>query len=183
MLRVMGKALACAVTLTLGVTVAGHFVSAQVGAAPSALPALFAEGVRKLTAANSNDQRFDVMTQLLETRGVPFTVEPFRSRSRWNANPVRRAAISSVTIGEGPEDLIIGAHYDAPRLRDGSLSPGAVDNAASSVMLVDLAASLRSGRFPLRIRLLWFDMEELGFIGSSRYVTAHRGDRICITSH
>ena len=83
-----------------------------------------------------------------------------------------------VTLGEGPEEVVIGAHYDAVRLADGSLSQGAVDNAASSVMLIRLAEALRTEKLPVRLRVVWFDMEELGLIGSAQYVKQHSADRI-----
>jgi len=44
---------------------------------------------------------------------------------------VLRASRDSVTYS-----IVVGAHYDAVRLSDGTLSRGAVDNAASSVILV-----------------------------------------------
>jgi Zn-dependent M28 family amino/carboxypeptidase len=37
---------------------------------------------------------------------------------------------------------------------------------------------LRGERLAARVRLVWFDFEEGGLIGSQRYVEAHRGDRI-----
>ena len=83
-----------------------------------------------------------------------------------------------VTLGEGPEEVVIGAHYYVVRLADGSLSQGAVDNAASSVMLIRLAEALRTETLPVRLRVVWFDMEELGLIGSAQYVKQHSADRI-----
>ena len=82
-----------------------------------------------------------------------------------------------MTVGEGPELVVIGAHYDAARLADGSLSRGAVDNAASSVMLVRVAEALRAEKLAVRVRIVWFDMEELGLVGSAHYVKQHASDR------
>ena len=42
--------------------------------------------------------------------------------------------------------IVVGAHYDAARLADGTLSKGAVDNAASAVILVRLAETLSKAR-------------------------------------
>jgi Zn-dependent M28 family amino/carboxypeptidase len=145
-------------------------------AAPA--PSALVNEVRTLTVATTNEQRFDAITAMLTARKIPFTVEPFTIPKPLEREPRTAGRNIVVTIGEGAEDLVIGAHYDAPRLRDGSLSPGAVDNAASSVMLVHLAASLLQERFTRRIRIVWFDMEELGLIGSTRYVEAHKSDRI-----
>src|SRR4029077_9505641 len=83
-----------------------------------------------------------------------------------------------ITLGAGAEEIVVGAHYDAVRLADGSLSRGAVDNAASSVMLVRLAEALTREPIGIRVRIVWFDMEELGLIGSAQYVQKHAADRI-----
>jgi Zn-dependent M28 family amino/carboxypeptidase len=73
--------------------------------------------------------------------------------------------------------VVIGAHYDAVRLPDGTLSRGAVDNAASSVILVRAAEALQRDKLPVRLRIVWFDMEELGLVGSQRYLETHASDR------
>lgn len=136
------------------------------------------DDVRRLTAAQDNDERFDALTALLKGRGVPFTVEPFTIDKPVGREPRTRGRNVVVTIGEGTEDVVVGAHYDAARLRDGSLSRGAVDNAASSVMLVGLASALRGERLSMRARIVWFDMEEIGLLGSLQYLRMHTADRI-----
>ncbi len=147
--------------------------------APSpAQPQGLLEDVRKLEAAETNDGRFDALTALLRARNLTFTVEPFTLDKAIGREPRTEGRNVVVSLGEGPEDLVIGAHYDAVRLADGTLSKGAVDNAASSVMLVRLAETLRGEKFPLRLRIVWFDMEELGLVGSARYVQQHASDRI-----
>jgi hypothetical protein len=142
--------------------------------APS--PASLVEDVRKLSESTTNEQRFDAVTSMLTARKIPFTIEPFRLDKPVRGRSDGRNIV--VTLGQGTEDLVIGAHYDATYLKDGTLSRGAVDNAGSSVMLVHLAEALRNERLPLRVRIVWFDMEELGLLGSTRYLAAHRDDRI-----
>jgi Zn-dependent M28 family amino/carboxypeptidase len=83
-----------------------------------------------------------------------------------------------MTFGSGLGEIVVGAHYDAVRLPDGSLSRGAVDNAASSVMLVRMAEALKADPLPGRVRIVWFDMEELGLLGSAEYVRKHAADTI-----
>jgi peptidase M28-like protein len=136
------------------------------------------EDVGRMAAAASNEARFDVLTTLLRSRGLTFAVEPFTIEKPIGREPRTEGRNVVVTIGEGPEDVVIGAHYDAVRLADGSLSRGAVDNAASSVMLVRLAEALRTEALPVRLRIVWFDMEELGLLGSAHYVKQHSADRI-----
>lgn len=135
------------------------------------------EDVRRLEA-DSNEARFDALTGMLRERGIPFTVEPFRLEKPVGGEPRTEGRNIVVSIGEGPEEILIGAHYDAARSKDGSLSRGAVDNGASTVLLVRLAETLRRNPLSVPIRLVWFDMEELGLMGSAEYVQAHAADRI-----
>jgi Zn-dependent M28 family amino/carboxypeptidase len=146
-------------------------------AVPTQAPALL-DDVRTITVAATNEGRFDALTALLKARNLTFTVEPFTIEKPIGREPRTEGRNLVVTLGEGTEDIVIGAHYDAVRLQDGTLSRGAVDNAASSVILVRLADRLRAEKLPGRIRVVWFDMEELGLIGSAKYVERHAGDRI-----
>ena len=122
---------------------------------------------------DTNEARFDVLTSMLAERHVafvaePFTIEPHKGEPRTEGRNI------VVTIpGRSPE-IVIGAHYDAARLPDGTLSKGAVDNAASAVILVRLAETLSKRRLPAQTRIVFFDMEELGLLGSAEYVRAHR---------
>jgi hypothetical protein len=143
----------------------------QLTAAPTAESLV--EDVRKLTVANDNDQRFDALTALLSARNITYNVEPFTVPKQIGLEPRTQGRNIVVSIGEGSGEVVVGAHYDAARLRDGTLSRGAVDNAASSVMLVYLADALRAARLPMRVQVVWFDMEELGLVGSARYVADH----------
>jgi Zn-dependent M28 family amino/carboxypeptidase len=115
---------------------------------------------------------------MLKARNLPFTVEPFKIDAAVGREPRTEGRNIVVTLGQGTEDLVIGAHYDAIRLEDGSLSRGAVDNGASSVLLVRVAEALRGSPLARRVRIVWFDMEELGLLGSAHYLKAHAGDRI-----
>jgi len=145
---------------------------------PAPSPAALVDDVRTLTNATTNEARFDAVTALLRARNLPFTVESFTINRAIGAEVRTTGRNIVVSIGDAADEIVIGAHYDAVRLDDGSLSHGAVDNAASSVMLVHVAEALRNERLPNRIRIVWFDMEELGLVGSARYVQAHRSDRI-----
>jgi hypothetical protein len=148
--------------------------------APSSAPRTtsLVDDVRLLAGASTNEARFDALTTMLRGYGLTFAVEPFTIEKPIGREPRTEGRNVVVTLGEGSPDLIIGAHYDAARLPDGSLSRGAVDNAASSVILVRLAEALRKEPPPVRIRIVWFDMEELGLIGSGQYVKQHAADRV-----
>jgi hypothetical protein len=136
------------------------------------------DDLRTLTVAQDNDGRFDAVTALLRARNLAFTVEPFTIEKPAGAEPRTQGRNVVLSLGSGSEEIVVGAHYDAKRIPGGSLSAGAVDNGASAVMLIRMAEALRSEVLPVRVRFVWFDMEELGLIGSDRYVAAHGSDHV-----
>lgn len=132
----------------------------------------------RLAASATNEERFDALTALLRARKIAFAVEPFTIPAAVEKEPRTEGRNIVVTLGKGSTDVVLGAHYDAARLQDGTLSKGAIDNAASSVLLVRLAEALQEETLPFRLRIVWFDMEELGLLGSARYIERHRGDNL-----
>jgi Zn-dependent M28 family amino/carboxypeptidase len=134
--------------------------------------------VEQLTTTASNEARFEAMTALLRARNIPFTVERFTIEKPVGREPRTEGRNIVATFGRGAHPLVVGAHYDAARLPDGTLSHGATDNAGSSVILATIAESLAAQPPAGRVTLVWFDMEELGLIGSQKYVEAHAGDHI-----
>ncbi|MCH7686511.1 MAG: M20/M25/M40 family metallo-hydrolase, partial [Planctomycetes bacterium] len=91
--------------------------------------------------------------------------------------------VVGVIEAEGPlanETIVIGAHYDHLGLgKYGSLSPGvkevhngADDNGSGTAGLLELARrfAARKVKLPRRIVFIAFTAEELGLIGSARYV-------------
>ncbi len=74
-----------------------------------------------------------------------------------------------VVIGSGSRTIILGAHYDAVWLQDGSLSRGAVDNAAGTIVMTRVADALRAAQLRHEVRVVFFDLEEWGLIGSKHY--------------
>lgn len=68
------------------------------------------------------------------------------------------------------EVLLIGAHYDAvPK------SPGADDNASGTVALLEVARSLKGTKHRRTVRLAFFTLEEVGLVGSARYLKDNLG--------
>jgi hypothetical protein len=61
------------------------------------------------------------------------------------------------------EVVLVGAHYDA-------FWSGADDNSSAVAALLEAARVLSTRKFDRTIRLVFFDLEELGFIGSTRHV-------------
>lgn len=162
----------------LAVMAAARAASAQ------SMPNSLIADVRTLAAASNNDARFDALTALLEAHDLPFTVEPFTLDTQPAASPSAaldprtRGRNVVVSMGSGPETIVVGAHYDAMWINGTTLSQGAVDNGASSVMLVHVAAALKTARLPSRVTFVWFDFEESGLLGSARWLEAHADDRI-----
>ena len=121
----------------------------------------------------SNEGRFDALAGMLKAGGIPFAVEPFTIEPRKTDSRTEGRNIVVTLPGREPE-IVIGAHYDAVRQQDGMLSKGAVDNAASVLILVRLAETLQRARLARQVRIVFFDMEELGLLGSERYAQNHR---------
>jgi Zn-dependent M28 family amino/carboxypeptidase len=136
------------------------------------------DDLRRLTIAESNDARFEAMTAMLRARNIPFTIERFTLDRPPGREPRTEGRNIVASFGSGAEAIVAGAHYDAVRLEDSTLSHGAVDNAGSCVVLLQLAEALKAQAPARRVTLVWFDMEELGLVGSAKYVETHRADRI-----
>jgi hypothetical protein len=138
---------------------------------------LFANAVADVARMerDSNEARFDALTAMLKERGITFEVEPFTIEPN-KREPRTQGRNIVVTIAGRTPEIVVGAHYDAARLADGTLSKGAVDNAASAMILVRLADALSKARPKTQIRIVFFDMEELGLFGSAQFVRSH-GDR------
>ena len=92
----------------------------------------------------SNSERMNVLLGQLRAAGFTPTVETFDGGGR--GGPMQGSNVV-VTIGDGPKEILLTAHYDAVRLRDGAMSQGVIDNAGSVVALIEAAKILRdSGR-------------------------------------
>ncbi len=108
-------------------------------------------------------------------------------RAVGEANVVRQEVevknVGGVIEGEGPladETLVIGAHYDhlgfgghssmAPGVHE--IHNGADDNASGTAALIEIARELaaRPHKLRRRVLLLAFTGEEMGLLGSARYV-------------
>ena len=119
----------------------------------------------------SNEARAAVVVAQLRAAGFEPTVETFTGGNRQTGEMEGRNVV--VTIGEGPREILLTAHYDAVKLRDGTMSHGVVDNAASVVGVIEAAKILRTKNLNHRIRIVLFDQEELGLIGARKWIEAH----------
>ncbi|WP_292085270.1 MULTISPECIES: M20/M25/M40 family metallo-hydrolase [Brevundimonas] len=118
----------------------------------------------------SNAERMNVLLTQLRAAGFNPTVETFEGGGR--AGPMQGSNVV-VTIGDGPKEILLTAHYDAVKLRDGTMSQGVVDNAGSVVALIEAAKILKDKPLSHRVRVIFFDQEELGLIGARKWIEAH----------
>jgi Zn-dependent M28 family amino/carboxypeptidase len=101
-------------------------------------------------------------------------LEPLRVRRQ---EAVSRELSTSNVIAELPglthpeEIILVGAHFDAYWM-------GADDNTSGVAAVLELARVLSRYRFDRTIRFVGFDLEELGMVGSNRYVDASAGERV-----
>ena len=140
---------------------------------PASDPDSLLRDVATLAADGSHDARFEALTALLKARNLPFGVEPFTLDKPAAGEPRTTGRNVVVSLGAGEDHLVVGAHYDAVRLKEGSFASGAVDNAASSVMLVHLAGALAGAPLTKRVHIVWFDLEEIGLRGAAAYAARH----------
>ncbi|MGO4411149.1 MULTISPECIES: M28 family metallopeptidase [unclassified Brevundimonas] len=123
----------------------------------------------------SNAERMTVLLGQLRAAGFSPTVETFAGGGR--GAPMQGSNVV-VTIGDGPKEILLTAHYDAVKLRDGTMSQGVIDNAGSVVSVIEAARILKSkiqadGPLAHRVRVIFFDQEELGLIGARKWIEAH----------
>jgi hypothetical protein len=116
---------------------------------------------------DSNAGRFEALQEILKERGVPFEVQAFDGGPR--GGPGHNLV---ATFGAGGREIAVGAHYDAVKLKDGTLSRGMVDDGAGVIALVRLAEALRGRTLRHRVRIAFFDEEELCLCGSKAFVAA-----------
>lgn len=104
----------------------------------------------------SNAERMNVVVSQLRVAGFNPTVETFEGGGR--GGPMQGSNVV-VTIGEGAKEILLTAHYDAVKLRDGTMSQGVIDNAGSVVALIEAAKILRDKPLSHRVRVIFFDQK------------------------
>jgi hypothetical protein len=120
----------------------------------------------------SNAARFEVLTAQLTAAGLPFEVQAFEGGTARTGPLEGRNVI--VTLGAGPRDIVLIAHYDAVPLNGGAVSQGIVDNAGGVLAMITAAKALQAGvagqPFLHRFLFVLTDQEELGLIGASKWL-------------
>ena len=117
--------------------------------------------------SDSNAGRLQALREILKARGIPFEAQTFTSDRGEGTNLI-------ATFGAGGREIVVGAHYDAVKLKDGTLSRGMVDDGAGVIALVRLAEALRGRPLRHRVRVAFFDQEEVGLLGSKAFLAARQ---------
>ena len=115
--------------------------------------------VSAIAASDGNSQRREAILKSLTALDVIPELQAFGDGARAGVNLV-------VTLsGRESGVILVGAHYDRV-----AVGQGAVDNAASCAVLIELIAAFKAsplGRYTLQF--VFFDQEELGLLGSRAY--------------
>lgn len=128
----------------------------------------------------TQEGRLAALEALLKREGLAYEIQTFvggeKDRPREGRNVV--VTIGPNKGGKGRRDILLTAHYDAEELKDGTLAGAVVDNAASVVAVIQAAKTLKAGRLKHRLRLVFFDQEELGLLGAKAYAAGPDGKRV-----
>ena len=143
------------------------WLSAQIAAPAQDTAARVTASLTAITTADNNAGRRDAIVTQLRALGVDPVVEPFGDGRSAGANVI-------VTLpGLGPKTIVIGAHLDRV-----GVGRGAVDNAASCAVLIELIAAFKASPLASTVRVVFFDREENGLVGSRMHFSTpgHRAD-------
>ena len=128
----------------------------------------------------TNAERTEVLVGFLTRLGFTPDIQTFEGGND-RTGPMEGANVV-VTVGEGERDIVLTAHYDAVKLRDGSMAQGVVDNAGSVLAMMEAAKALNEGLegqpVAHRFVFVFTDQEELGLIGAKHFLETHGKDRI-----
>jgi hypothetical protein len=128
----------------------------------------------------TNAERTQVLVGMLTRLGFTPEIQVFAGGNR--ATGPMEGANLVVAVGEGAKDIVLTAHYDAVKLRDGTLSQGVVDNIGSVMAMMEAAKTLEMGLegqpVAHRFVFVFTDQEELGLLGAKAFLEKHGKDRI-----
>ena len=79
--------------------------------------------------------------------------------------------IVATVPGQTSKTILLGAHYD--RVAQGN---GVLDNGASCAVLLNMLQNLKARPASLTVRVVFFDLEELGLLGSKAYFAKTAND-------
>jgi aminopeptidase S len=123
---------------------------------------------------HTNQARLEALLKILQERAIAYELETFESKASQHGRI--KGANVVITVGSGPKDIAVGAHYDALEFFQGGMSDGMIDNGASAITLVRMAEALKARSLHHRMRIILFDLEEIGMVGSKVFVAAHKSN-------
>lgn len=122
----------------------------------------------------SNAERTRVAVEQLTAAGFTPAIETFQGGGRTGPMEGRNVVVLIPGTGAGAGgEILLTAHYDAVKLRDGTMAQGVVDNAGSVVAVIEAAKALKADPPAHDVRLILFDQEELGLVGAQKWIEAH----------
>lgn len=127
----------------------------------------FRDAIAAIAAGEDSAARGRAITDALERAGIDVHREDFSFPQFTGTN-----IVATIPVAGATKTLLLGAHYD--RTPKGT---GAVDNAASCVVIERLLADLKTT--PLAhyaVTAMFFDLEERGLVGSQAYFARHQSD-------
>lgn len=126
---------------------------------------------------DSNPARLEAVQEILRERGLPFELQSFDVKETPHGH--KKGTNVVMTFGPaGSREITVGAHYDAVEWKDGKMSQGMVDNGAGAIVLLRVAEALKDRPLRHRIRVILFDKEEVGLLGSKAYVAGRKPGEI-----
>jgi hypothetical protein len=119
-----------------------------------------------------NDARREVIVALLRDHGFDPVLQAVPNTGV-GGDPRETGYNIIIEVGDGERELVIGAHFDASPEGEGM-----VDNGGSVIVLLHTALALRDAHLGHRIRMVFFDLEEVGLVGSTHFVDTMDKDRV-----
>ena len=111
-----------------------------------------------IAAGSDREARRVAITRVLEASRIDYELQDAGDPGRSLTN------IVATVRGQTSKTLLLGAHYD--RVAEGN---GVLDNGASCAVLLHLMEKLKTQPASLTERVVFFDLEELGLLGSKAY--------------
>jgi aminopeptidase S len=145
------------------------FTATGLGNAPSYSTESYSRLIGAVAKGTTSKERGAAIRERLEEIGVKFTFEPFSAQTRGGREVSGWNIIAELPNPEAKRSVMLGAHYDRV-----AVGIGAVDNASGSVAVLELLNAFKKD--PLKnttLRVAFWDLEEVGLLGSRHYVEAH----------
>ena len=106
----------------------------------------------------SDLERFRTIKQILKSKNIKFIEQKYSYFNFKGTNII-------VDVGNAKKHIILSAHFDVI-----SGSPGANDDASAIAILIDVIETLKKLKLKNKIRIIFFDDEEIGRFGSISYI-------------